>query len=260
MLAFACQLDIVWKKPAENLRKIERTLANLAPPSSSLVVFPEMATTGFTMELMGLAEPPSGPVESRLAAIAEEHGIYLVAGLAVASSMAAKPSNQLLTFSPAGEIVSRYTKLHPFSLLGEQHALLPGDSIDTFEIAGIQTSPFICYDLRFPEVFRQAAAAGAQLFIVAANWLEYRHDHWITLARARAIENQAFVIAVNRVGSDPDHRYLGGSTIIGPCGTVLATAGATEQSISAEISPETVENHRSELPFLADRRTLTPQL
>lgn len=260
MLAFACQLDTNWEDPARNLDRIQRLIEEAAPPPGSMAVFPEMATTGFSMQLDGLAEPPMGTAESRLAGLALKHQIYLAVGLAVALPATGKTANQLITFSPSGQVISRYTKLHPFSLLSEQNSLTPGESIDRFNLAGFNVSPFICYDLRFPEIFREASSAGAQLFIISANWLEYRQDHWTTLARARAIENQAYVIAVNRVGSDPGHNYLGGSLIIDPNGTVLASAGNSEQSISADISTDTVIRHRTELPFLADRRTIPPQL
>lgn len=259
MLAFACQIDTKWEAPSENLDRIESAIIEAAPPEGSLFVLPEMATTGFSMAPGSLAEPAGGKAEARLAQLAAKQKIFLVVGLAVALPRPSTYANQLLTFTPTGELASRFTKLHPFSLTSEQDSFPPGEFVHQFDAGGFKVSPFVCYDLRFPEVFRTAAANGTQLFIVAANWLEFRQEHWTLLARARAIENQAYVIAVNRAGSDPSFNYLGGSLIVGPNGDLLASAGTRQETISAEIKPESVSRIRSELPFLADRRPNPPQ-
>jgi len=122
-------------------------------------------------------------------------------------------------------------------------------------------APFVCYDLRFPEVFRIAAARGAQLLAVIANWPSAREAHWLTLLRARAIENQAYVAGVNRCGEDPRLRYTGRSVIIDPRGEVLADAGSDEAVITADIDLADLEEYRRSFPALADmRRELLPSL
>jgi predicted amidohydrolase len=116
----------------------------------------------------------------------------------------------------------------------------------------MKAAPFICYDLRFPEVFRAAARRGAEIFLVIANWPDRREQHWVTLLQARAIENLAYVVGVNRSGRDPEHVYPGRSMIIDPHGKILADAGGGEAVISAEIDPAEVRNWRRDFPALAD--------
>jgi predicted amidohydrolase len=118
----------------------------------------------------------------------------------------------------------------------------------------MRVCPFICYDLRFPELFRQGARHGAELFVVIANWPSMREDHWVTLLRARAIENQAYVAAANRCGKDPWLPYPGRSLIVDPHGAVLIDAGPAETAISADIDPANVRSWRNEFPILRDMR------
>jgi predicted amidohydrolase len=113
-------------------------------------------------------------------------------------------------------------------------------------------SPFICYDLRFPEAFRGAVRRGARAFVVIANWPAERHEHWDLLLRARAIENQAFVVGVNRCGSDPRHAYAGGSMIVDPQGGILARAGGEECVISADLDAASLMEYRERFPALGD--------
>jgi predicted amidohydrolase len=124
----------------------------------------------------------------------------------------------------------------------------------TFQWGGFTVAPFICYDLRFPEVFRAAVRKGADLIVVVASWPDPRHHHWTTLLKARAIENQAAVIGVNRAGTDPMFRYAGGSLILGPQAEVLAEAGEAPGCIRAEILPDMVADWRGKFPALRDRR------
>jgi len=129
-----------------------------------------------------------------------------------------------------------------------------GASVVTFPWQGFSVAPFVCYDLRFPEVFRRAVRRGAELLVVIANWPHAREAHWLALLAARAIENQAYVVGVNRAGSDPHARYGGRSQIIGPRGEILAAAGADEQLLGAEIERAPLIAYRSEFPALGDMR------
>jgi predicted amidohydrolase len=148
-----------------------------------------------------------------------------------------------------------YTKLHPFSLGGEKQHYLPGRQVVTFAWQGFTVAPFVCYDLRFPEIFRAAARQGATLFTVIANWPISRAEHWITLLRARAIENQAYVLGVNRVGRDPNTRYGGRSILVDPSGIVRADAGDAATLLRFEIDANLVAQTREKFPFLSDRRS-----
>ena len=155
---------------------------------------------------------------------------------------------------PSGQIVASYTKLHPFTLSGERDHYEAGLEIITFACGGFTIAPFICYDLRFPEVFRHAARRGANFFTVIANWPMARLDHWLTLLRARAIENQCYVLGVNRSGQDPSLLYPGRSMLVDPNGIVQADCGPEEGVLLAQANPALVQTTRKRLPFQHDLR------
>ncbi|MBC8104772.1 MAG: carbon-nitrogen family hydrolase, partial [Cytophagales bacterium] len=139
---------------------------------------------------------------------------------------------------------------------GERDCYAAGDRPVVWEIRGLRVAPLICYDLRFPEAFRDALDQGAEAFIVIASWPLARAHHWSALLRARAIENQAYVVGVNRVGIDPTPlTYPGRSVVIDPSGQVLAEGDDRELVLSAVLDRDLVARYRTELPFLADRRT-----
>ena len=148
--------------------------------------------------------------------------------------------------------IELYHKIHLFSFMNEDKRYAPGDKTLTTTINGVRTSFLICYDLRFPQTFA-ALAEHTDLYVVPANWPYQRQQHWETLLRARAIENQAFVAGVTCVGSGKGVEYRGGSRIIGPQGEMLAERGAEEGVLAAEISVEQVASWRSTFPALADR-------
>lgn len=127
-----------------------------------------------------------------------------------------------------------------------------GAQLATFDWAGFTVAPFICYDLRFPEVFREATQRGADLFLVPALWPARRQQHWLTLLQARAIENQAYVVGVNRIGREPDHLYAGRSVIVDPHGVIIADAGECEHVLNARIDPAVVADWRRDFPALRD--------
>jgi len=137
---------------------------------------------------------------------------------------------------------------------GESKNYEAGAEILTFKWHGFVVAPFVCYDLRFPELFREGARQAAQLFVVIANWPIKRIQHWVVLLQARAIENQAYVVGVNRTGSDPTYPYNGRSLIVNPHGDILVDAGSSECVISADVDLATVEAWRAEFPALQDMR------
>jgi predicted amidohydrolase len=142
--------------------------------------------------------------------------------------------------------------MHPFSFTGETDHYVSGAEPTVVSCGDFRMAPFICYDLRFPEVFRTTALRGANLIVVIANWLEGRHWHWPHLLQARAIENQSWVIGVNRTGNDPKHHYLGGSCIVAPDGTVVAKGDENEAVVQAAIDIGTVNAARTAFPVLKD--------
>jgi omega-amidase len=251
MKVYCCQLDITWENKPENFRKVREMLKQTAPERGSLFVLPEMFSTGFSMNVAGIAEESNPGTNEFLTDISVEYGLYVVAGL-VSRGPDRRGLNEAVVLSPEGEQVCCYAKIHPFTLGGELDNYSRGTQIESFHWAGLKAVPFICYDLRFPEIFRSAVKERAEIFVVIANWPNKREGHWVTLLQARAIENLAYVIGVNRAGKDPQHTYPGRSMIIDPHGKVLADAGAAECIISADIQPEEVTTWRRDFPALED--------
>lgn len=254
MKVFCCQFDIAWEDKPANFERVRKMLAAARPPARSLVLLPEMFATGFSMDVPRIAEADGGPTDSFLVGMADELQIDILAGV-VRRGEDARGSNEAVGFDTTGRAFVRYQKLHPFTFGGEAAAFRRGERVQTISWQGVKVSPFICYDLRFPEVFRVATRQGAELLAVIANWPASRESHWVTLLRARAIENQAYVAAVNRCGSDPNVEYSGRSLIVDPRGEILADGGNREGVISAEIDIDGLRSYRRQFPVLGDMRS-----
>jgi predicted amidohydrolase len=166
--------------------------------------------------------------------------------------------NEAVACAPNGTELVRYRKMQPFTPTGEDVHYGAGDHHQIFEWCGVKIAPFICYDLRFPEVFRPAAQDGAELIVVMACWPEARSEHWVRLLQARAIENQAYTLGVNRCGTDPKFRYDGRSVAFDPHGVCMFEANADEQVISINIDAAEVRDWRKRFPALRDMRFCTP--
>jgi predicted amidohydrolase len=249
------QLDSVWEDKAANHAKVRRLLAATPPEPNALVLLPEMFATGFSMNIAKISESATHESETFLAQAAREFGIFLMGGI-VTTAPDGRGRNEAVVFAPNGAQIARYHKLHPFSFGGETRCYAAGDCLASFAWSEFQVAPFICYDLRFPEIFRAAVRQGAQLYTVIANWPTARVEHWITLLRARAIENQAYVAGVNRCGNDPSLAYPGRSLIIDPRGDILADGGSEECAISADVDLKSLIDYRNSFPALADMRAL----
>jgi predicted amidohydrolase len=253
MQLLACQIDTAWEDRETNLRAVRAMLQAKRPAPGSLVVLPEMFAVGFSMNVQRVVEAHDGPTVLFLGEIARAYQSWVIGGVPM-NGQAGRAQNTAIVASPDGTIIARYAKLHPFALGGEREHYVAGDEVVIVRCGEFNVAPFVCYDLRFPEIFRRAVKRGAQLFAVIANWPQARVEHWTTLLRARAIENQAYVIGVNRCGSDPKLRYSGRSMIIDPSGEVLADSGCEQTLIAADATVERVESYRSQLPFLQDMR------
>lgn len=251
MRVHACQPDIVWERKAANHAKVRALLDAAAPAPGDLVLLPEMFATGFSMNVAGIADDVTRETQEFLATTAAELGIYLLGGV-VTRATDGKGSNEAVAYGPDRSELVRYRKIHPFTYGGEADHYVGGCEPRLFSWQEIAVAPFVCYDLRFPEVFRAAVTRGAALFAVIANWPAAREEHWVTLLRARAIENQAYVVGVNRCGSDPKLAYSGRSMIVDPRGRVLAEATAAEQTIAADVDLEALWAYRREFPVLDD--------
>ena len=251
MQLIACQFDIQWENREANFDTIRRLLADANIQSGALIVLPEMFSSGFSMNVDRIAEDNPSQTESFLSEIAQQHESWVLGGLAYRLNDR-NGSNELSVFGPKGQCIGHYQKNHCFSYTGESDHYEAGEDILLFDWHGFTVCPTICYDLRFPELFRRGVKAGANLFPVIANWPDTRLHHWSTLLKARAIENQAYVIGVNRTGSDPTFNYPGYSAIIDPHGNEIALADNTESCTESEISLETVTEWREEFHALDD--------
>lgn len=252
----ALQYDLVWEDRRANFAAVSAALATASPrvAAGSLLVLPEMFSSGFSMNVLQAADTIAAETEVYLAQLAREHSLFVLGGLA-RQLPDGTGANEALAFSPAGTLLARYRKIHSFSPAGEAQAFTAGAAVVTFPWNGFTVAPLICYDLRFPELFRAATAAGADLFCVIANWPDRRQSHKTILLRARAIENQAFVLGLNRCGSDPHFSYAGASALVDPHGEIVVEAGSTPTLLRATISAETATAWRAAFPALRDRRT-----
>lgn len=244
------QMDLAWEDVAENHRRSARLLTKAKEGKAALAVLPEMFSTGFSMDAARIAQPSGGASETFLRDRARELGLWILASVPEQAKPA--PRNMAMLVSPEGTVV-KYAKIHPFSFAGEDRVYGAGDRVVTAEVAGVRVTPLVCYDLRFPEPFR-AAADETDLFVVVANWPDKRREHWRTLLRARAIENQAYVIGVNRAGEGDNLRYAGDSAAIAPLGETLVEADSREQVLFADVDPALVAKLRARFPALKDRR------
>ena len=245
----ALQHDIVWEDRDATLEKLEEPVRHAAT-DADLVVLAEMFAVGFTMS-PAVAESPDGPTTRWLLDRASTYGAWIAGSVPVVLDGAAKPSNVFTLASPDGT-VHRYAKRHPFSYAREDEHYRPGDRHMTVDVEGVRTSLTVCYDLRFSDSYTPIAQ-DTDLYLVVASWPDTRSQHWRALLQARAIENQAYVVGVNRVGTGGGLRYDGGTRIIDPMGVVSAVEGG-ELSLGGEIDASYVARVRSELPFLQDRR------
>ncbi len=257
MKVAAVQHDIVWEDPPRNFARLAPQIAAAAHAGAQLVALTEMFATGFSMAAERIAEPAHGPSTEFLIAQARSHGVWLCASVPTLARPGARtelPTNAFVLAAPDGS-VQRYDKLHPFSYAGEHEHYAAGELSPTFVIEGVRVTPFICYDLRFADDW-WAKAGDTDLFVCVANWPASRRTHWQTLARARAIENQAYVLAANRVGVGDGVEYAGDSLVVDPVGELLAVADAdVEQVLVADIDAARVADVRRAFPFLRDRRT-----
>ena len=243
------QLDPVWEEKPASFRKVRELLERSRPVSGGIIVLPEMFATGFSLDLSKTHGADAGSEAAFCAGLAKEFSCCVVGGFV--DSAGNRPANFAAAFSPDGELV-RYQKQRPFTGAGEHECHAPGVSAVVFKWGGLTVAPLVCYDLRFPELFRDAVRLGANAFIVIAAWPSRRIEHWLTLLRARAIENQAYVIGVNRTGNEPKFTYSGRSVIVDPHGAVVVDAGETECVATAEIDPAAADSWRAEFPAVRD--------
>ncbi len=258
MRVAALQSTIVWEDPAANFARLDSWIGAAAAAGARLLALPEMFACGFSMNTTKIAEARDGPSTEFLLRQAAAKGLWLAGSIPEidsgvgASNGGERPYNTLLLAGPGGEL-HRYRKIHPFTYAGEDRHYQAGKDFVSVSVEGLRLTLFVCYDLRFADEF-WATAATTDAYLVVASWPQARRHHWTTLLAARAIENQAYVIGVNRVGQGGKLHYTGDSRIFDPLGRQLAAAAEQETLLLADLDPAEVTRVRQELPFLPDRR------
>ncbi len=251
MQVAAVQFDIAWEDKPANHAAIESILDSAEIAANTYVVLPELCDTGFSFDLDAIVDDQTQPWAADMA---RRRGIWLQPGFAERRNDG-RGRNCAAIISPDGELRAVYRKVDPFSFGRESNHYAGGDEVVIRRCPDAAVCPMICYDLRFPELWRVAAVAGAEVFTIGASWPEARQTHWRALLIARAIENQAYVVAVNRVGTDPLQRYTGGSIVIGPKGDVLAECGDRSTVLTAQLDLGALRRWREEFPALQDIRS-----
>jgi predicted amidohydrolase len=250
MIVAGIQFDICWENPEENFERVAPLAEHAAAMGAEMLALPEMFATGFSMraqEMAGHADRIHEFIEN----LAKRHGMWVVGGYAEFGQRL--PANACSLVTPDGREALHYRKIHPFSLAHEHDHFEAGEDVHTVEISGVRVTPLICYDLRFPEVFR-ASAIDTDLFVVIANWPARRAHAWRTLLAARAIDAQAWVIGINRIGDAEGHPHRGDTSLVNPWGEVVATLADEPGVVLGEVDATVVRGARERFRFLDDRR------
>jgi len=246
------QFDVECGRVEDNLTKISGYLETLASENVSLAVLPEMFSCSFDNQNLKEHSGSTQNIIEKLSIFALDHRMAIAGTLPELDGD--RVFNTMVFIDADGKIKGRYRKLHLFRLTGEHLYYTAGSDSVTVESTLGRIGLMTCYDLRFPELARALFLKGAQLIVVSAQWPEPRKEHWETLIKARAIENQLFMVCSNRTGNEAGLTFPGMSMIVDPMGKLLAHAGNNESCAVAEIDPATVENIRTLIPCMADRR------
>jgi predicted amidohydrolase len=252
------QMQVVSGKPEENLRKAEAFAESARKRQSHIVCFPEMWTTGLDWERAARTAPDKAIIQ-RIASIAKRHSIW-ICGSMPAPDRSGRPANTLVLFDPGGAAAATYRKTHLFAGMREDLHMTPGESLTVADTPWGKVGFAICYDLRFPEIFRSYALKGAKMIMLPAAFPEERGEHWKVLIRARAIEDQLFMVAANQVGAEGlgasgTVRFFGRSAVIGPSGETLVEGSPDkEELLTAPIDLGRIAEVRRRMDCLHDRR------
>ncbi|RKY94545.1 MAG: hypothetical protein DRQ01_02085 [Ignavibacteriae bacterium] len=242
------QYSPVWEDKEKNKKKIREIL--VGTDNCELLIFPEMTLTGFTMKSDEFAESLQGESFKFFSELAVSKQSHIFAG--IVERKKERYFNTLIHIKPDGKLVKLYRKVHPFSYSQEDQFFEPGRKPARTKVKSWQVGLSICYDLRFPELYRKYGKKRAHLIVNIANWPNTRIEHWKTLLKARAIENQCYVAGVNRVGDSPKLKYNGFSCVFDPMGKEIISVENEEKLIVTEIDKNYVLEVRKEFPFLED--------
>jgi len=247
------QFNPIWEDKKGNQQKIIKYIDE-SDLSTDVLLFPEMTLTGFTMRSKRYSESINGETINFFRTIAQKNNMHIFAGFIEEENE--KYYNTLFHINKKGDIENKYQKIHPFSFSGESRHYNAGTNLVITKIDGLQTGLSICYDLRFPELFRQYGKSRVDAIINIANWPVVRIEHWQHLLKSRAIENLCYVVGVNRVGRDKGNEYNGQSSVYGPMGENILKFGKSEDLKTLDIDITKVKKARENFPFLDDIKLL----
>ena len=246
------QTEPLWEDKRGNFEKAEYFLQEAREKEVDLLLFPEMSMTGFSMHPEKIGEERGNfATLEHFRERAKAYGMYV--GVGYVEYRQPKSYNCYAILGPEGELLADYRKIHPFTFGTESVHYTGGEEIVSCRVKEFTVAPFICYDLRFPEIF-QIASREAGLIVVPANWPSERREQFMTLLKARAIENQCYVAGINRVGRARTLSYRGDSVVADPFGQVIAKGGSGEMIVTADLDGKLVEDYRREFPAKKDRR------
>ena len=249
------QMDVAFADPARNYQRAVELMQQAMQDKPDILVFPETLNVGFFPK-EGLAElsDQDGEFTKKIfAEFAKAHQVNIVAG-SVANKKGEHIYNTVYVFNRSGELVCEYDKIHGFTPSAEHDYFKGGTQIFNFELDGIKCACIVCYDMRFPEIIRSATIKGVDLLFVPAQWPLIRKHHWVTLATARAIENQMYLCAVNGCGYAGEVKYGGNSMLINPWGEELCHLGTEEEIQCGEIDLDIIQGIRESINVFRDRK------
>ena len=248
MIVGLCQFDLEWENKKTNRSKIISLIENCESIKKiDWLIFPEMTLTGFSMKSMKTTL--SDKDIDFFKDISRNFSLYTTFGGVIDNR------NSLITIDKDGNTIAEYAKMHLIPHYGENVSYVPGDKLCGFEIMGMRVSPSICYDLRFSYLFWEQAST-TDIYVNIANWPRVRDLHWTTLLKARAIENQAYMIGVNRIGQDNNETYLGNSIVYGPDGGLVISCADGQKIFFCTIEKNKVRKTRDLFPIITDRKLL----
>ncbi|AXI38415.1 carbon-nitrogen hydrolase [Bacillaceae bacterium ZC4] len=251
----ACiQMNIILGEPDQNYEIAQKNIIEAASHQADTIVLPEMWNTGYALDQLDeLADKNGEKTIELLTSLAKTYHVNIVGG-SVATEKNGQFFNTMYVVNRFGNITAEYDKAHLFKLMDEHKFMSAGQKVNIFELDGITCGGVICYDLRFPEWIRTHALKGANIMFIPAEWPKKRIDHWQLLLQARAIENQMFVVAVNRVGADQNNEFNGHSMVIAPWGELLVHDQTDAGIFYAQLDLQEIDRVRKTIPIFQDRR------
>lgn len=248
------QMDVQLGEPERNWQTVVAMVEDAAARQADILVLPELWSTGYDLEnAAAYATSTDQGIFARVADLSRQHNLHIL-GSCLSLLGENRFGNTAVWFDSQGQNLAVYSKIHLFRLMAEEQFLTAGEKLTTVATSWGKVGLAICYDLRFPEMFRAYALAGARLVFLPSEWPHPRLAHWQTLVRGRAIENQMFMIACNRVGNSKSTQFFGHSCIIDPWGETVIEGGESPQLLVATIDTSLVDTVRAKIPVFADRR------